>query len=333
MADIQTPAAPQPTPPGEPVGVRGFKGLNNRADPVALGPEWLLQADNVLADDAGFLVRRPGIAPLATGIKDIHGTRDGRLLLVTAADVLVERSDDGTTTPLATGVTGAPFAWAELGTALFVQSKTAAWAIYPDRVLPWGSLCPAPDPATYPIGDPVSYPPPAGEVLGSRRAQVVVGAWERDLDRSVIYFSRPGFPHEFRPDRDFLLVPGRVTVLAEVSGGLVIGTDRSIWLDPMDSPVQRLADYGVAFGAFAYEENRSTVLLWTDHGLVRALPFDPITDKAFSVTPNERAGMGVLPYRGSLYAVVQPAGVETGRQKTRPYQPLSVVVDTQGITG
>jgi len=58
-----------------PAAVRGFKGLNNRVDPTALGLEWQIQADNLLCDDAGYLTRRPGLQTLSSGLRDLYGRR------------------------------------------------------------------------------------------------------------------------------------------------------------------------------------------------------------------------------------------------------------------
>lgn len=256
----------QAPPPSQTVS--GFKGINNRIDPTRLGLEAQLEAVNVLCDDAGYLTRRPGLVPLASGYVDAYGTRNGRLLLITASGDLVERFDDGTESIRSTGVTGAPFAWCELGYALFLMSSTAQWAVYPDRVIPWGSLCPLPTTAVYPVGDPVSYPPPKGEVLCSRRSQIAVGVWEPARDRSVIYFSRPDFPHEFRLDKDWMMVPGQITLLVALAQGLVIGTDRAIYTDPIDSPIQRVADYGVPHGALAFDD-RDVVYFWSERGFAK----------------------------------------------------------------
>lgn len=87
--------------------VDAFKGLNNRIDPVRLGLEWQLQAENVLCDDAGCLVRRPGLTELASGFQDVYGSRNGRLLGVDTVDRLVEIDAAGATRVLFTGVTGA----------------------------------------------------------------------------------------------------------------------------------------------------------------------------------------------------------------------------------
>ncbi|MDQ5909849.1 MAG: hypothetical protein QG599_1944 [Pseudomonadota bacterium] len=321
MADPQVP----------PNIVQGFKGLNNRLDPTRLGLEWQLVAENVLCDDASYLTRRPGVNAVLNGFKDVYGTRNGRLLAITTGDALVELTEAGESRPLHTGVIGGPFQWVELGYAFFLQSKAASWAVYPDRVIPWGSLCPSPPAASYPLSDPISYPPPVGEVIGARRSQIMVSVWEPERDRSVIYFSRPDFPHEFRLEKDFLLIAGRITLFASLAQGMVIGTDRAIFVDPIESPMQRVADYGVPMGAMAHDDlNR--VHFWSERGLCRAWPFENLTDQALAVQQREQVTAGILPYQGSTYAVVHQSGPLTEKSLTRPYTPVAVsTTHTQGV--
>ena len=323
------------SPESNPAQVRGFKGLNNRIDPTALGLEWQLRAENVLCDDAGYLTRRPGMDSFLSGLKDVYGTRNGRLLAITTDDDLVELTETGETLPLHTGVTGGPFQWAELGYALFLQSKAVSWAVYNDRVILWGSLCPAPSMASYPLADPISYPPPTGEVICARRSQMAVGVWENDRGRSILYFSRPDFPHEFRYERDFVMVPGRITMLAAVSRGIVIGTDRSIFFDAVDAPMERVADYGVPLNAIAFDD-RDVVHFWSERGLCR-IPgkdrlFENITDSFLSIQLRENTTAGILPYQGSGYAIVSMTGPLVSKQLARPYTPMAISsTKTQGI--
>ena len=338
-----TPQTNQPDSPSSLVD--GFKGLNNRVQPTRLGLEWQLQADNVLCDDAGYLVRRPGIESFkASGYMDVHGTRDGRLLAIDTSNNLVELNESGESTTLHTGITGGPFVWCELGYALFLMSATAKWAIYPDRKITWGSLCPSLPTYTGAdltanstasmdlLGDPISYPPPTGDVLGTRRSQIAVGVWEPEKDRSVVYFSRPDYPHEFRLLTDFQLFAGRITLLAEVSQGLVIGTDRAIFIDHIDAPLQLVADYGVPHGGLIYDD-RNVVFFWSDRGMCRALPFENMTDKQLVVTGRENTAAALLPYQGSAYAVVSQSGATTLKQVSRAYEPMTIsTANPQGIT-
>lgn len=311
-----------------PTVVSGFKGLNNRIDPTRLGWEWQLTAENVLCDDAGYLTRRPGVASFLSGYKDVYGSRNGRLLAITTGDVLVDIDSIGNVSTLHTGVTGGPFQWAELGYAFFLLSNTKKWAVYPDRVIAWGSLCPSASSTTYPLGDPTSYPPPNGQVVCSRRSQLVVGVWETEKDRSVLYFSRPDYPHEFRLEKDYLLIPGKVTLLASLAQGLVIGTDRAIYVDPIDSPLQRVADYGVSLGAMAHDDlNR--VHFWSERGLCRALPFENLTDKTLVIEQRATVTAGILPWQGSTYAIVNQSKTVNTKQLSQAYEPLIISTTNQ----
>lgn len=301
-----------------------FKGLNNRVDPIRLGLEWQLQADNCLCDDAGFLTRRPGITEnIGSGYKDVYGTRDGRLLAIDSSDRLVQIDEAGSAQVLQTGITGAPFQWAELGYAVFLLgANNSKWAVYPDRVIAWGSLCPSVS-VSYPVGDPISYPPPNGNLIGTYRSQLVIAAWEPEFDRSVVYFSRPDYPHEFRLERDYQLFAGKITLLADTANAFVIATDRAIYLDYYDRPITRVAEYGVAPGGFLFDEY-DTVWFWSERGLCKATPFENITDKQLAVTERKIVTGAVLAWQGSRYAVVQQIGDTSARRKVHAYEPLAV---------
>lgn len=326
-----------------PTIVSGFKGLNNRIDPTRLGLDHQLQADNVVCDDAGYLVRRPGIQEVASGYQDIYGTRDGRLLAINSSHQLVQVYDDLAESVLAESVSGAPFHWVELGYAVFVQSKagTQAWAIYPDEVVPWGVYSSAwngiPE-ITYPVGDPVTYPPPKGDVLGTRWSQIVIGVWEPQLDRSVLYFSRPEAPHEFYLDRDFVLLAGKVTLLASLAGAMIVGTDRAIYIDPAQGSMYKVADYGAVLEGLAYSD-LGMIWFWTDRGLCKAqlerdnqMSFENITDTNWVTTSREQTTVGLLPWQGSTYAVVHQSGSVLPKQNARPYVPMAIsMVKSQGV--
>lgn len=307
--------------------INGFKGLNNRVDPIRLGLEYQLEAMNAVCDDAGYLCRRPGLAALAARYQDTHATANGRLLAIDAADNLVEINAAGESRALHAGVTGAPFQWAELGYAYFLMSAHAQWAVYPDRVIPWGSLCQSAsgDPSGV-IGDPASYPPPVGESLGVRGSQLVVGVHEADRDRSVLYFSRPDYPHEFRLDRDWIVISGQVTMLASLAQGLVIGTDRAIYVDLPDQPLVKVADYGVSQGGWA-RTDQNTCVFWTQRGLCRALPFENLTDARLAPILRETVTAGLFPWGGSTYVVVHQAGAVLPNRLTAPFSPLVITAE------
>lgn len=163
------------------ISVDGFKGINNRLDPSALGLEHFLSADDAICDAASYVCRRPGISTDAIGpFVDMHGTRDGRLLLVGEDGVLYRRAD-GALEPLAQDFIGGPFSWAELGYAVFASSSRAAWAVYPDRVVPFGvPQCPAPRLLSHPTGERVFrvacvFQAPDGRVGGTSQVVSALG--------------------------------------------------------------------------------------------------------------------------------------------------------------
>lgn len=129
------------------VKISGFEGINNCLEPLALDPKWQTDATGLLLDDARFFVNQPGVAPLAPRFVDLYGARGGAGFAVDDTGGLHDLNPIDGLRFRASGFLGAPFAWAELGTAVFALSASHAWAIYPDpdRVVPWG-VPPAPVP-------------------------------------------------------------------------------------------------------------------------------------------------------------------------------------------
>lgn len=401
--------------------VNGFKGLNNRLDPSVLGMEWQLDATGVLSDDAQYLVNQPSTVSFMTDIKDIFGTKDGRLFVISTNDTLSEISSTGIATRVTANVTGAPFEWIEIGNALFLMSADDRWAIYPDRVVHWGipeaglpyvvaipgtlnqgryliaCVLEAPDgrvggctqlitfilPTTggieitapqvagyvtrvymsdingltlYYLGDSPAlgavavtnplelmglghpmpswglYEPPQGIVMGRRNTQLVVADWEPELDRSVLYFSAPDAPHLFDLQNDFWVVPGRITVLATIPQGLVIGTDREIFVNTPDGSLQKVADYGALPGTAAYDDFGS-VMFWTDRGLCSAPPFTNLTDDRYVPANRVSATGAILPWKGSIYYLCAQHGPLQDRYWPTPHVPLSITsTRTHGVS-
>lgn len=395
------PGAARPSPPNDPTQVTQFHGLNQRLDPTRLGPEWALQADNVLCDDARFYVRRPGYAAVRAGVKDAFAAGPNTLWVVDAADRLLALGPTGETAALATGFIGAPFRWMQFGSVTFCQSQStsAQWAIYPDRVVPWGiPLCPPPTlgtttgtlpAATYlaaavyvaedgrvggcaafatvtltgyggitvapPVragyatrvylGTPDStelleytttttpftlhavrdfvglslplrsldcYPPPVGQVLGVAGNQVVVGVWEPQQDRTTLFFSRPDYPHWFPLTSEFLMIPGRVTLLAwtparrDLGAALVIGTETAIY-ERVNGKLMQLAAYGAPAHA-AVTLDAGDVAFWTQRGLCAATPFRELTADRLLPALREVATAARFSWQGSEYVLVAQQG-------------------------
>lgn len=316
-----------------------FRGINNRVDPTRLGLEWQIEAHNVLCDAAGYLVRRPGFREaLVADLIDIYATTSGRLLAIDAANRLIEMDREHHVHVLHEGVHGAPFQWAELGYALFLQSRAAQWAIYPDRVIPWGSLAttPIPDTGTVPhdpqdggllslvapVAEAAYSPPPLGDVIGACRNHLVVAVWEPHLDRSVLYYSRPDYPHHFNLSQA-QIVPGQATYLGMAGALFLIATDRSIYAETPGSPVQKLASFGMSLGGALRDQN-GDIILWTQQGWYRANPFEPLTQSLVSPIQRQQVTASLLLWQGSAYSVVSQTGDASSRCPYQPHQPLPI---------
>lgn len=107
-------------------------------------------------------------------------------------------------------------------------------------------------------------------------------------NQTVIWFSQPLGFHLFNLSSDFILVPGRVTMLAPHDGALVIGTETRIHAYDGVKLVQ-LAAYGVTPGQH-WSADEGRILFWSTRGLCAALPFVNLTERQVSLAPGVSAG-------------------------------------------
>lgn len=127
-------------------------------------------------------------------------------------------------------------------------------------------------------------------------------------DQTAIWFSEPLGFHLFNLNSNFILVPGRVFMLAAVDTSLIIGTDARIYAYD-GQKLDMLAEYGVVPGQHASRDGE-TVYFWTTRGVCSALPFTNLTEKSVSVAPGVRAGGCVVRSGGQkrYLSVIQQGG-------------------------
>lgn len=377
--------------------VKAFNGLNNVADPIALGLSWLKTADNINVTPAGGITRRSGYSLAQAGnFPSGYATVDEqRLYLV---EDLQLKTIYGTV--LAALTSTAPMWWTEVEGVVFFNNGTDSGLIQPDNtVLPWawpvpgtptlsaisGNLAPglyrvrctyllpdgretgpgdvaelrleaghalqiadipqvaglrttvylAPANSTVflfadtPLGASLlwRYPPevlgmelnnvdafplPAGSSLVQEwRGRIFVAMYDAEGDQTVLWQSQALGYHLFNVASDYLLLPGKVLMLAPHAQGLVIGTERAIHAFDGTNLV-RLADYGVVPGQhwdFEGDGAAARLLFWSTRGLCAALPFANLTEGHVSVAPGASAGGAVLRMRGaSRYFVALQKG-------------------------
>lgn len=140
-------------------------------------------------------------------------------------------------------------------------------------------------------------------------------------DQTAIWYSEPLAFHLWNLNANFILVPGRVLMLAPHDDALIVGTDSRVYAYDDGAPLgvgttphyrtnklDQLAEYGVVPGIH-WSKDVDRILFWTNRGLCSALPFKNLTEHQVSVAPGVRAGGCVVRTGGQRRYI---AAVQTG---------------------
>lgn len=187
------------------------------------------------------------------------------------------------------------------GALLRVDSTTAA-----------GYQITAPLRAGFPLDEAqiATYPAPGyGEQIAFFESRIWVAEYAPQHDQTLIFFSKPFFYHLFDLGTDYLAIPGRVHVLTDAGGALLIGTDREIHLYAGDV-LSTVAPYGVIAGQSVDHDESGAAIFWTARGLCKAAPFQNLTDEVVSVPAGTRAAVSIARERGNRHAVVVVTGAD-----------------------
>lgn len=115
---------------------KSFKGLNNVADPMRLGLEWLVQADNVNISDTGAMSVRDGYTKAVAGsFTGAFSTFDYSRMYVVDGGALKVMTSPTSTLTLATGLSSAPMYWAEVNDSVYFNNGIDRGIITPDNTL------------------------------------------------------------------------------------------------------------------------------------------------------------------------------------------------------
>ncbi len=126
--------------------------------------------------------------------------------------------------------------------------------------------------------------------------------------QTVIWYSEPLGFHLFNLTANFIIVPGRVHMLAPHGAALVIGTGERVYAYD-GQKLDQVADYGVVAGQhWALDGER--ILFWSTRGLCAFAPFQNLTEKQVSVAPGVRAGGCLVRQGGQVryLSVIQSGG-------------------------
>ena len=134
-------------------------------------------------------------------------------------------------------------------------------------------------------------------------------------NQTAIWFSQPLGFHLFNLRADFIIVPGKVSMLAPTDSALIVGTDDRIYAYSTNG-LDVLAAYGVVPGSHWSEDDNKTIVFWSVRGLCRALPFANLTEQSVSVAPGVLAGGAIVRSGGQkrYLAVIQQGGSAFNQQ-------------------
>jgi hypothetical protein len=145
-------------------------------------------------------------------------------------------------------------------------------------------------------------PLPSTDVIQAWKGRMYASKYIESENQSVIWFSEPLGFHLFKLNQNFIMVSGRVTMLAPHDEALIVGTTQKIHAyDGLN--LIRLADYGVVAGQH-WAKDDSRILFWSDRGLCAALPFSNLTEQQVSVAPGVSAGGTIVRHHGQKRYVV-----------------------------
>jgi hypothetical protein len=102
--------------------------------------------------------------------------------------------------------------------------------------------------------------------------------------QSLLYWSQPFHYQLFDWVKDFIVVPGEIRGMVEAESALIVATDSRIYA--YDGAVlTTLAEYGCPRGRPICKQPDNTVLIHSDRGVCKALPFQNLTQAKCSLAP------------------------------------------------
>lgn len=138
--------------------------------------------------------------------------------------------------------------------------------------------------------------PPRGTRPVFWQGSIYTAETYRTLDLTMVWYSLPLMYHHFDLAGRGIVVPGTVHMMAAHDKGLVIGTEREIFVYTGDA-LAKLADYGVPDGEHASEHN-DKLYFWSHRGLIEFAPFRNTTEAIVSLAPGVQAAGKVFQWDG-----------------------------------
>lgn len=140
-------------------------------------------------------------------------------------------------------------------------------------------------------------------VVQEWKGRIYAAQYIPNEDLSVVWFTEPLAFHLFNLNSGFLMVPGKVNLLAKHESALIVGTETRIYAYD-GKELAELAPYGSVAGQHWSLDDDGSIIFWTKRGVCRALPFKNLTEQSVSVAPGASAGGTIVRRGGQKHYVV-----------------------------
>ena len=150
--------------------------------------------------------------------------------------------------------------------------------------------------------------PLGADVIQFWKGRMYAAQYMATENQTVIWFSEALGFHLWNLNSNYIIVPGKVEMLAPHDAALVIGTDAKVYAYD-GQKLDVLADYGVVTGQHWVRDDER-ILFWSLRGLCAFAPFANLTEKQVSLAPGIHAG-GCLVRAGGqkrYLSVIQQGG-------------------------
>jgi hypothetical protein len=169
--------------------------------------------------------------------------------------------------------------------------------------------------------------PDGVELIAFMKGNIYASQYFTDSDTSVVWFSKAFAYHLFDCSEDYIVVPGRVSMLLWISKDttygikdwLLIGSTKGVWQRGDEDKFENLANYGVVPGIAGDVDPEGTAWFWTQRGICTAPPFKNLTEEDVSMAPGVRANATLVYHNGTkqLLTVTQGGGTAFNSRRER----------------
>lgn len=163
-----------------------------------------------------------------------------------------------------------------------------------------------------------STPPKDISAIAAHDAQLFVAQYDQPSDTSYVFWSEPYWYWMFKKYQNFVAIPNEITGMQSVADGVLIATNRAIWLLSDDDALRQLADYGAPKGIPIAVDSDGNTVVWTNKGLgaYAGGQFENLYESKLSVPPGSQCFVSIIDHDGSKEAVVI---VDQGGTAFNPY--------------